>query len=425
MKKICLMAIALLSGYTAMAQVDLVKDVEHQLKASNPDYAAALKAIQPALTNPATENSVNTWLVAAEAAIGCYDKASYAFDLGENPSADVLTQGARALVDGCNYYLKALKLDSVPDEKGKIKPKHSKKILKKLADNYGQVRRAGGFLYNAGDLDNAFDAWELYYNLPKMPELAKAKIQEHPDSLVAEVLFSQGYIKLRENDNKVALQKMLDAIDHNTNNVYAYVCAVEAARLLDDTETMGKVAEMGYEKYGSSNIDLVGLLINYYLSKDKLDESMALVDDGIANTPEDNKPMLSQLWDMKGYLLEKKVDDDSIKSNSYPIEERYADAKQCYEYAIQLDPTNAKAYFDLGRMLHSDAEHIRADNLDNVTPELIELYLKCADLLKEAYRLDSTVGNGQIPGVLWRLYYGLGEDYQYDSDEWEAIYKSE
>lgn len=175
MKKIILLGIGLIAGMAAMAQESLVKDVEHQLKSSNPDYVKALKDIQPALTNPESANNVRTWMVAADAALGCYDNVFDAIALNQSPDNAYIIQGSKALVDVYNYLFQALKLDSIPDAKGKVKAKESKKILKRIADRYPQLRNAGAFLYDAQDYEDAYEAWELYVQLPQMPNVQAAK----------------------------------------------------------------------------------------------------------------------------------------------------------------------------------------------------------------------------------------------------------
>lgn len=407
MKKICLLGIAMMTGVAAMAQESLVKDVEHQLKGAMPDYVSALNAIQPALTNPATANNVNTWMLAARAAFGCYDNVFDAIALGNKPSNEAIRQGSQALVDGYNYYFRALQLDSMPNEKGKVKPKESKNILKKVADYYPQVRNAGAFLYDTQDLDGAFNAWELYCQLPSIPEYEKAKIIEDADSVVGQIMFYQGVCKLQNGDNLVALRKMEDAIKHNYNNIYAYTYGVEAARRVEDYDKMFELAKLGYDKFGTEDVQFVGQLINYYLAKKDYPAAMQVVEEGIASTPAENTSMLAQIWDIKGYIQE--WNNDNVA------------AKDSYTKSIELDPTYAKAFFDLARMYYNEAQLMRQESQDVVTPEIEATELHAAELFKKAYALDEMVGDGKVAGILWHLYYGLGEKYVDDAEEWKAL----
>ena len=136
MKKISILGVCLLTGLAAMAQVSLVKDVEHTLKGSSPDFQKGLNDVQPALTNSETAGTMMPWYLAGKAGFGLYDNLYVQESLGATLTPDQKKTAGHALVDGYNYYFKALHLDSVPNEKGKIKPKKSKEILKAMASNY-------------------------------------------------------------------------------------------------------------------------------------------------------------------------------------------------------------------------------------------------------------------------------------------------
>ena len=51
MKKFSLLGICLFGAFALSAQTEVMKEVEQALKGANPDYAAALAKIKPALTD--------------------------------------------------------------------------------------------------------------------------------------------------------------------------------------------------------------------------------------------------------------------------------------------------------------------------------------------------------------------------------------
>ncbi len=73
MKKFSLLGICLATGMTLSAQADLVKDVDHALKESKPNYEAIANQIKPALTDPSTMNLPQPWYLAGKANFGLYD----------------------------------------------------------------------------------------------------------------------------------------------------------------------------------------------------------------------------------------------------------------------------------------------------------------------------------------------------------------
>ncbi len=191
MKKVSLIGLGLFTAFAAVAQTSVVKDVEHELKSGNPDYAKALQSIKPALTNAETANTMMPWYLAGKAGFGLFDNAYKQEMVGQTLSADQKKQAGVAYVDGYDYYLKALQLDSIPDEKGKIKPKKSKEILKTINGGYPYLRTAAIFLMQANDFDDAYNAWELYVSLPTNPLLGKEAPAQLADTLLGESMFYQ------------------------------------------------------------------------------------------------------------------------------------------------------------------------------------------------------------------------------------------
>ncbi len=79
-----------------------------------------------------------------------------------NPKAELTPEAAKGLLTAMDLYEKVLALDTLPDAKGKVKPKYTDKIMKSMAMHAaaGNFARAGGVLFNAGqkypDAYNAF-----------------------------------------------------------------------------------------------------------------------------------------------------------------------------------------------------------------------------------------------------------------------------
>lgn len=407
MKKLSLLGIGLFTSVAAFAQADVVKNVEHMLKGSNPDYVKAFEEIQPALTNPETANTMMPWYLAGKAAIGIYEKGFIQESTGASLDAAGKRQTGKALVDAYNAYFKAIPLDSVPDAKGKIKPKKSKDMLKELAGMYPQLRNAGIFLLQAQDYDGAYDAWELFVNVPTNPIFGKLAPVAESDSLVGQIEYYQGIAKLSKNDAETALDKFQSAINHGYQDIDLYRYAVESARRVDDNATMYELAEKGYELYGTQDILFIGQLINHKLESNSYDEAFALVNEAIGDTDPDNTAMLSQLYGVKGVIDDQNND--------------YEGALMDLTKAIELDGNNSKAYFDKARVLNNRAGQMSMDDAEgkNVT-EVRDLLLQAAELFEKAYNLDEDTMS-QVPGILYRLYYSLGQGYEEQTNYWEAL----
>ena len=401
MKKISILGVCLLTGLAAMAQVSLVKDVEHTLKGSSPDFQKALNDVQPALTNSETAGTMMPWYLAGKAGFGLYDNLYVQESLGATLTPDQKKTAGHALVDGYNYYFKALHLDSVPNEKGKIKPKKSKEILKAMASNYHQLRNAGIFLFDNQDYDGAYDAWELYCTLPQNPILGKSAPVADPDTIVGQIRFYQGVAMLTSDKNDRALKSIQEAIKDGYQTIDVYRYGVEAARRIDDSVAMLDIARQGYDKFGTEDVIFIGQIINHYIAEGNFPECFNLVNEAIKATT-DNK-ILSQFYDIRGYIYEQ----------DNKIDEAVADFKK----ATELDDVNAKAYFDLGRMINNTVAAQLQDTSDNNVPEeQAKELLKAAELFERAYQLDEP-NYPQIPGILYRL----GEKYVDQTNYWKSL----
>lgn len=405
MKKISLLAACMLASAAAMAQADLVKEVTNSLKASKPDYAASLKAIQPALTNAETAETMMPWYLAGKSAFGVYEDAYLQENLGNQLTADQQKAAGHALLDGYNYYVKALHLDSLPDAKGKIKPKKSKEILNAISVAYPQFLNAGLYLYNNQDYKGAYDVWDVYVNLPQNPLLGKFAPTAAADSVVGQIAFYQGLSAMFFEDYAKAYKKMLDVIPSGFSNIYVYTYGAEAARRMGDNAAMLDLAKKGYEKYGTEDISLLGQIINSYLEKKDYAGARGLIDEGIQRTDPANANALSQLYNIRGVVFE----------NSDDIPAAVAD----FEKAIQVNPNFAKGYYDLARMKFNKGVELANQSNDALTPEAKESFLAAVDLFKKAYELDDSMR--EAANNIYLAYYRLGADYVQEANLWKSI----
>lgn len=405
MKKISILGVCLLTGISAMGQASLVKDVERQLKGSNPDNAKAMEAIQPALTNPETSNTMMPWYLAGKAGFGIYDDAFLQQSLGNELKGEQKVAAGKGLLDGYNYYIKALHLDSLPDEKGKVKPKKSKEIISQLVGAYPHFRNAGVFLFDNQKYDEAYDAWEVYVNLPNNPLLGNKAPKADPDTIVGQIIFYQGVAALSNNQSQKALDKMRQVIPTGFNNIYVYTYGTEAARRLGDTASMLEFAQNGYEKYGTEDVSLIGQLINAKLEARDYPAAFDLVSQAIEKTDPSNVSMISQLYDIRGVIYEQ---DGKIEA-----------AINDFNKAIDVNPNAAKAYYDRGRMKFNSALEKADQSNDTISDEIKNQFLSAIEDFKKAYELDDTMS--QIPGNIYLAYYKLGAGYESDANLWKSL----
>ncbi len=406
MKKFSLLGICLFGAFALSAQTEVMKEVEQALKGANPDYAAALAKIKPALTDETTKNDPLAWKLAGQANEGIYDSFFKQMMLGSELSNDDKKKAGTALLECYNDYLTAIPMDQRPDKKGVMKPgKLVKGMVKTLSDNYPHLQRAGVLLFEAGDYNGAYDVWEMYVNVPQNPVLGNNAPKADPDTAVGQIMYYQLLSALSANENKKALDKVEPIIKSGYNNIDTYVYGIEAARRLNDSIAMYELAKRGYEKYGTENISFIGELINDRLNKEDFAGCETLVAEAIAATPDTNTVIKSQLYDILGIVYEQQNND--------------AKAIENLNKAIELSPETAKNYYDLARIIYNQAVKLdeTVETEEQRKAEVDPKLLEAAKYFEKAYSLDSE-NLDKIPNILYRLYYRLGDGYQDKAEEW-------
>src|SRR5665647_914548 len=129
MKKLILSLFLVISFTFSYAQKSNVSKAKNKALMESPDFAGAREAIKLAIQDSTTKNDANTYYIAG--LIGYKENdALYQKALLNQPfDKDVKGQ---AILESYDYLLKSAKLDSLPNEKGKIKPRFTKDIKAKL-----------------------------------------------------------------------------------------------------------------------------------------------------------------------------------------------------------------------------------------------------------------------------------------------------
>jgi len=385
----------------AMAQMNVVKDVEHSLSVASPDYASALKNIKPALENESTKNMPAAWYYAGKSALGVWDKMMTNVQIGADVKADQKKAGAHALVDAFGYFTKAMTLDSLPNEKGKVKPRYSKEIRKTLGRYYRAYRNAGIFLYDLRDLDGAFEAWEIYVTMPDRLNVRGKVVKPDAPGALGQIYYYQALCAMTGGKHDVALKKFsqAEAVGYSSKDMYLY--GMEAARRESKDSLMLDFARKGAGLYGTQEVSFTLQLINDRLNHDDYEGCRALVE--AALKVDSNDKVKSQLYDVLGMI------DDNDKN--------FEGALANFQKAVVYNENSAKAYFDLGRVIYNEALRLAESPDEGGEAKAAPGLEKAAEYFEKAYELDSSMP--QIPATLYNIYYRLGVGYEEKAAYWE------
>ncbi len=393
MKKICLFGLALFAGLSAFAQIEVVKEVERELKGADPNFDAIREKIAPALTHPETQKDAKAWYLAGKNEFDQYDKLFGLKSIGQNVDGKVI---GNALINGYDKYMSALPLDSVVDKKGKIKPKYSKDIVKDIVGHFNDFDNAARFLWEAQDYMGAYKAWDIFINMPHNKSLGKDAPQAYADTLISEIMYNQALAAWQADQLDLALATFEKAKNHGYNKKQLYDYAISIAIQMQKMDVVYSLSEVALPLYGSEDPKYLQLIINGYIERQEYVKAQEMLDQAIAQEPNN-----AQYYNVMGVLYE------SQKNN--------AKALECYKKAVELDGSIANAQYNYGRQVYNRASEIQEEGSKLTTAEynklqeneVLPLLRQAASILEEAYSIDDTQRDALQ--YLRQIYYMLND----------------
>ncbi len=394
MKKISILALGLAVFASANAQLTVVKEAEKAQKGGT-EAAKVVEIITPAFSNPETSGLAQTYYIPGKAAFGEYDKLLGLKQFGKTKEGDDVKM-ANLLIQGYDFYTKALPLDSLPDAKGKVKPKYSKDIVGTVAGHFTDYSSAGADLYNNKDYDGAYRAWAIFNEIPEIPAF-RAKLSNVPnDTILGEIAFNQALAAWQNNRNEDALNAFLFAKSKGYNKKQLFDYAIANAQAAGKSDTLLALAKEALPLYGNEDSMYLGQIVNYYLQKKDYDEAFEIINKAIAAEPNN-----AQYYNVQGVLYEN-------------IDKR-PEALAAYKKAVELDSKNASAMFNYGRQLCetayalNDAAPTSQKEYEVYKEEkIMPLFKEAVQVLENAYTLDPD--NSDVLKYLENVYYNLGDE---------------
>lgn len=403
MKKFALLVMAAVVTMGASAQLNVVKDAERAMKA-NKSGDEVVKMITPAFTDPATAKLAQTYYVPGKAYVQQYDAQLAKRALGQLNGKDSIAM-CDQLLEAYGYFTKALPYDSLPDAKGKVKPKYSKDIINTLAGHFNDYDQTAVIYYLAGKYPKAYEAWGIYAALGSDPktvkEIQKTNPAYVPDSILPNIYYNKGLAAWQTEDNKNALSAFENAKKAGYNKKAVYDNMIALASIIGDNEKVLKYSEEAMPLFGHEDDMYIQQIANYYLQRKDFDSAFKAINKAIEKNPNN-----AQYYDVLGVLYE---------NNNEP-----AKAKEAYAKAIQIDPNNAKALFDYGHILAAEA-YTLIDGAPTLQSEYNAVFdskirpvlLQAAEALEKAY--DADPDNMDTLNYLESIYYNLNDEAKLQS----------
>lgn len=405
MKRLFLIAVLTLfvgaMGFAQKANVNRAKN--KALAVENPDFQGAKDDIEEALLNDETKNLANTLYVAGLV----YEKsADNEFIKVQTGMGDEETMGRDAL-KAVEYYLKAIDLDQMPDAKGKVKPKFTKKIKTSLKSIYNKMMLVnyGVKKYNEHSWSDAINAFETHTEILDLPVFVGEKNMPEKDSTYYDIKFYAAESAWAGEMNQTAIEmyRKLKETGYKANKTLQILSQLYQA----EKDTVNYVASLheGVEQF-PEEFYFLGNLINHYVYGGQPEKASELLNKAIENDP--NNP---QLYSVLGSMLELKEDYEGAMAN--------------YDKALELNPELADAWVNKGRLIYNKAFKaegeansisdiklldIELEKVNAIYKESIPFFEKALDLNPEDY---------ETMKILRGLYYKFSEEkaYQQKYDE--------
>lgn len=396
MKKLSILGLCLFAGLTAVAQKSLVKEVERELKSSIDQYPQKLEKLKPAFTDAETAETAYPWFVAGKGGMDYFDNQEVMKQMGKSVDDKVI---GNVLLNSFDYLIKALPLDSIPNEKGKIKPKYSKDIIKLVQGHYQDLNKSAINLWQVQDYTTAYNSWKLYMELPNNPVLGVNAPAAMADTIACDIYYNMGLAAWQAG----SLQEALDAFDvamakgYNKKSIYDYAIAV-AYGMDKNSEKMAYYAELAYPLYGAEDNAYIGYIINNKIANKEFEEAQVLLEKYIQADPSN-----AQLYYVLGVL--------------YDSQENSEKAMENYKKAIDINPENAQALLQYGRQLCNKAYRLddeistlpAAQYNERRTNEVNVIFKEATVYLEKAYQIDPDNTSDAL-ALLRNCYYNLQDE---------------
>lgn len=318
MKKVFAFALCIAAIGSAGAQKANV-DQASKLAGKTDQLNNARNLIKQAMENPETQNDARTYFVAGQIELDAYDNATKAKMINpDDPSAKPAVM-ADELMNAYKYFLKALPLDSLPDAKGKVKPKYSKDILNKVAGHANDFFTAGANYFNEKMYyPQAYEAFTLYGDLPASGMMGKAAALI-PAEQIATAYFNAGLSAYSGNavEESAAAFKKARQAGYEQPEAYIYEIACwqtlaqrDESRSAEAQKQIMDVAKAGHEKFGLEQSIFINNMINSLVVDGKIQEALDELNKVIAANP-DNANLLG----LRGYVYDRQENDDASEAD--------------------------------------------------------------------------------------------------------------
>lgn len=335
-KLVYVAALAMMATTGAFAQKANVKAAEKLTDASN--FGEARRLAKETLTHEETKADVYAWYVAGLVEHEDFRKTLAASMLPQNKidEAAMYTK----LSASVPFFFKAYELDQMPNEKGKVKPKYTKKIAAHLKEDYQYLLNGGNVFMSKNNYPAAAKSFAQYLDIKSHPMFANDKEMTAMDTTAMQVAYFACLLSFESKQYDQALElarKYNDIVgDKEKDALYQVLCGSLLAK--GDTVAAVNALVEGAKRFPATPY-YISNAIAVKMTQGNEAEAAQLLEKAIENDPK-NPLYLSMMGDMYG---QKEQWDKSI---------------EWYEKSLEVNPEGFATNYNLGLSYYNLANTI-------------------------------------------------------------------
>jgi tetratricopeptide (TPR) repeat protein len=408
MKKVAFTVVLCFVIGITFGQKKAVSSAKNEIKRENPNIEDARTFINGALNDPETKDKAETWFIAGSVENKQLDLEQLKTFKGETPNGEIMYP---ALLKIIPYFEVADSLDQLPDEKGKVKPKHRKDMKAIILANIFHYPNAGIHFYNKEDYKNAFLAFKQYIDIPEMKMFQEDKKPplSKEDTSYVQIKYNAANMASMIADHSTAIELFtsIKNTGYEENEVYRRL--TYEYNQIGDSVNLLNILKEGAIKFPGDELFVMNL-INSYIQLGNMEDAITYIKLAIEQKPSD--PVL---YDALGVIYE----------NTNKPEESI----QSYKKALEIEPDNAKVLKHMGMVYHNLAVKARAiadetkdkSLSDSELNKSVEYFRESLPFFEKAFSIDNT--DRETIFCLRSVYYTLKMGKEFE--KMDALYTNE
>jgi len=389
MKKVLLSVIlCCLSFCATFAQKDNIKAIKSATSNKDKSTEEIRSRIQSVTTNSETKENPEAWFVSGAFEDNVFSNENVKMMVQQQPNEPIMYEALFKMYD---YFTEAMRLETFPDEKGKINNKFTKQIKPILKKNHPFYTNSGIYYYNNGEYKTAYEAFKIFLDIQKLDIFAKERLNH--DSVYNQIQFVAGQAATYAEDYPAAVKMFSELKNTDYDPVETYRFLALNYQELNDSVNYAATVKEGVRKFAENRFFLESV-INVYIRDGQMEEALKYLDGAI-----EANPTVAEYWRVKGDLYESEFKDEQNALNAF-------------QKALEIDPEFTSAVYAIGRLYYNQALKAQqaANEMDfkdaEQEKEKVEgLYRQALPYLEKAHQMSPD--DKQYINALYVTYYAL------------------